>query len=135
MFSTLLLLGGFNYNVTCGLRPLQARARRDVSQLDELEEESDEINPLYRRKGRIVGGSTASYGMVPWMVSIRLKYSSDARDHTHHCGGILIGEYWVMSAAHCFRLVHLIIWCFTPLSIYFQLYHVGKLPVLPVHLT
>ncbi|KAG7334873.1 hypothetical protein KOW79_001469 [Hemibagrus wyckioides] len=45
---------------------------------------------------KIVGGEDASPGSWPWQVSIQVRGS-------HHCGGSLITEKWVLSAAHCFQ--------------------------------
>ncbi|XP_053383873.1 uncharacterized protein LOC123562463 [Mercenaria mercenaria] len=93
--------GGFNFNINCGLRPLEHdRDRRDVGE----EEESYGTDYLpYRKLGRIYGGSKASYGMYPWQAGIRRRLSGYLGYHLHHCGGTIIGEYWVLSAAHCFR--------------------------------
>ncbi|XP_062992943.1 serine protease 27-like [Elgaria multicarinata webbii] len=44
---------------------------------------------------RIVGGQPASDGSWPWQVSI-------VKNNYHTCGGSLIAEQWVLSAAHCF---------------------------------
>ncbi|KAI4585981.1 hypothetical protein MJG53_020606, partial [Ovis ammon polii x Ovis aries] len=45
---------------------------------------------------RIIGGIKAEEGDWPWQVS--LQWSS-----SHRCGGALISNTWILSAAHCFR--------------------------------
>ncbi|XP_040284363.1 serine protease 56 isoform X5 [Bufo bufo] len=47
-------------------------------------------------KGRIVGGSVTSPGSWPWLVNIRLNGEL-------MCGGVLLGDVWVLTAAHCFN--------------------------------
>jgi len=55
-------------------------------------------------KARIVNGDPAHPGQFPWQISIRFKrplYSGKLAIE-HNCGGSLIDECWVLSAAHCF---------------------------------
>ncbi|KAH1170978.1 hypothetical protein KIL84_006596, partial [Mauremys mutica] len=51
--------------------------------------------PLVSLSGRILNGQDAKAGAWPWQVSVQ-RYGS------HICGGSLISESWVVSAAHCF---------------------------------
>ncbi|XP_077285472.1 chymotrypsin-2-like [Arctopsyche grandis] len=44
---------------------------------------------------RIVGGTSAALGLIPYQVSLR--YSSMA----HGCGGTIIDRNWIITAAHC----------------------------------
>ncbi|XP_070534296.1 low-density lipoprotein receptor-related protein 2-like isoform X2 [Ptychodera flava] len=47
-------------------------------------------------RNRIVGGENAIDGHWPWMVSIHNNLYG-----THWCGGVIIDNEWIMTAAHC----------------------------------
>ncbi|NXS13426.1 CTRL protease, partial [Neodrepanis coruscans] len=53
------------------------------------------ISPSVAYSERIVNGQTAVPGSWPWQVSLQTRTGS------HFCGGSLINEYWVVTAAHC----------------------------------
>uniref|UniRef100_A0A5F9DDL1 Peptidase S1 domain-containing protein n=1 Tax=Oryctolagus cuniculus TaxID=9986 RepID=A0A5F9DDL1_RABIT len=50
------------------------------------------------KRSQIVGGTEAEAGTWPWIVSLQLKYG---RLLAHICGGSLVRERWVITAAHC----------------------------------
>lgn len=49
---------------------------------------------------QIIGGMAAKQGSHPWQVAIKTYISgSDVRDIV--CGGAILNEKWVLTAAHC----------------------------------
>lgn len=51
---------------------------------------------------RIVGGKRAQWNEVPWTVSIRVRAADSMFGCGHLCGGTLIDNRTVITAAHCF---------------------------------
>ena len=51
---------------------------------------------------RIVGGAEAEVGQFPWQAQIFVKKDNGAR-LAFLCGGTLIDQEVVVTAAHCFR--------------------------------
>lgn len=57
---------------------------------------------LDKRKGRIVNGYPATPGLIPWQVGVR-KWTANMKYQGHHCGGTIVNEYWIVTAAHCYQ--------------------------------
>uniref|UniRef100_A0A8C8VG53 chymotrypsin n=1 Tax=Pelusios castaneus TaxID=367368 RepID=A0A8C8VG53_9SAUR len=55
-----------------------------------------EIQPVISGYARIVNGEEAAPGSWPWQVSLQVKLFN-----SHFCGGSLVSERWVVTAAHC----------------------------------
>ncbi|XP_022111139.1 uncharacterized protein LOC110990439 [Acanthaster planci] len=67
---------------------------------------SDENRPLRsypvecgvpRIRGKIIGGKVTEEGQAPWMALLW-----NTRENMHFCGGVLLNQRWVVTAAHCF---------------------------------
>ncbi|XP_055322952.1 ovochymase isoform X1 [Sitodiplosis mosellana] len=58
------------------------------------------FEPYSSRSARIIGGSSSSDGEFPWQVSLEVLHPIYGF-LGHWCGGVLIDNSWIISAAHC----------------------------------
>jgi len=52
---------------------------------------------------KIVGGENASVGEFPYQVSIKVWEVNNVSLNMHFCGGFIVDETHVVTAAHCLR--------------------------------
>ncbi|XP_064642640.1 deleted in malignant brain tumors 1 protein-like [Lineus longissimus] len=55
------------------------------------------------RPSNIVGGVAAIYGAYPYQAGIRKTVTASGDVTQHWCGATILNEYWLLSAAHCYR--------------------------------
>nr|XP_039274225.1 uncharacterized protein LOC120348165 isoform X1 [Styela clava] len=58
-----------------------------------------EVSPIYSWSPVIIGGHNTIKGSHPWQVALFVEDSPGVYEFV--CGGSLISEYWVITAAHC----------------------------------
>lgn len=62
------------------------------------------ISGTVHRNGRVIGGRDAFIEEFPWQVSLqrfRIALPLPIPDWGHTCGGAILNEYWILTAAHC----------------------------------
>ena len=83
--------------INCGSRMYKnpALQYRDIDD-DIFELFDDNVRSKRESKNyeRIVGGIASHPAAWPWVVTIY-------RNGLFHCGGVIVNELWIMSAAHC----------------------------------
>ncbi|XP_011292763.3 trypsin delta [Musca domestica] len=63
---------------------------------------STDKNKTVEKDPRIIGGQAISIESAPWQVSVRLKvYEAQMYGYGHICGGSVISQRVVVTAAHC----------------------------------
>ncbi|XP_014252557.1 trypsin-1-like isoform X2 [Cimex lectularius] len=55
--------------------------------------------PAMMLQKRIIGGSEAYFGELPWQAHLRIA--------GYQCGGVLVSKFFVLTAAHCVHRAHL----------------------------
>lgn len=66
----------------------------------ELKSRQDEL----KLEARVIGGNDARLGDSPWSASLQALVSRPGTggvEYRHYCGGTIISEYYILTAAHC----------------------------------
>lgn len=79
-----------------GRRPVELNSRK---KREEPVEEKELAAPP--KMSRIIGGFSASEGFYPWQAGVQRLVTGGI--YSHWCGGTILSEHWILSAAHCFQ--------------------------------
>ncbi|XP_038220089.1 serine protease nudel [Zerene cesonia] len=75
-----------------------SRRKKDASSLSTFnkiyDNNDNKENRIKRMESRVVGGKPSQPAAWPWVVALY-------RNGMFHCGGVILSQNWVMSAAHC----------------------------------
>lgn len=74
----------------------------DPAEKPVLQRVEKQLTPTYKLSAgsRVVGGKEAKAGQIPWQVALFIEDLSDS-SAVYLCGGSIIGNGWVLTAAHC----------------------------------
>ncbi|XP_063824168.1 serine protease nudel [Ostrinia nubilalis] len=73
--------------------PLKRNVRNNVL-INEQKESKKVMSKTKRAQARVVGGRPSKPAAWPWMAALY-------RNGMFHCGGVIVTQHWVLSAAHC----------------------------------
>ncbi|XP_075039161.1 transmembrane protease serine 6 isoform X1 [Mixophyes fleayi] len=88
--------GAFNYK--CADGSCVKKINPECDSITDCADGSDEKNcgcGVQALESRLAGGTQAQEGEWPWQASLQVRGS-------HICGGTLVADRWILTAAHCF---------------------------------
>ena len=87
----------------CDIRGALSSSTQDMTALERLQPSFCGKTPAVKHNERIVGGSEAIHGHFPWQVQLLVSKPEKKNKLFFQCGGTLITDEVVVSAAHCFK--------------------------------